>query len=89
MKFVHPRKTTYLRAEFRKNIRWQQSSYERGHNIIIRVQLAKEYEAQGKVLIIAPDDACGVDTLTKDREALRKFYEKGYRDAYAIPGFLQ
>lgn len=52
------------------------------------VRLAKEYEAQGKVLIVAPDDTCGVDTLTKDREALRKFYDKGYHDACAIPDFL-
>ncbi|MDO4304529.1 MAG: patatin family protein [Bacillota bacterium] len=53
------------------------------------VQLSKEYEAQGRVLIVAPDDTCGVDTLTKNREALRRFYEKGYRDAQAIPEFLK
>lgn len=53
------------------------------------VQLSKKYEAQGRVLIVAPDDTCGVDTLTKNREALRRFYEKGYRDAQAIPEFLK
>lgn len=53
------------------------------------VQLSKEYEAQGRVLIVAPDDTCGVDTLTKNREALQRFYEKGYRDAQAIPEFLK
>lgn len=52
------------------------------------VALAKEYEASGKVLIIAPDDTCGVDTLTKKRDALQKLYEKGYRDARAIHAFL-
>lgn len=52
------------------------------------VARAKEYEAQGRVLIIAPDDTCGVDTLTKDKDALKRFYEKGYHDAQAIPGFL-
>lgn len=52
------------------------------------VQRAKEYEAQGKALIVAPDDTCGVDTLTKDQEALRRFYKKGYQDASAIPQFL-
>lgn len=52
------------------------------------VRLAKEYEAQGKALIVAPDDTCGVDTLTKNQEALRRFYEKGYQDAFIIPGFL-
>ena len=50
--------------------------------------LAEQYEAQGRVLILAPDDTCGVDTLTKDQEALKRFYEKGYQDARAIEGFL-
>lgn len=53
------------------------------------VRLSKEYEAQGRVLIVAPDDTCGVDTLTKNREALQRFYEKGYRDAQAIPEFFK
>lgn len=53
------------------------------------VQLSKEYESQGRVLIVAPDDTCGVDTLTKNREALQRFYEKGYQDAQAIPEFLK
>ena len=52
------------------------------------VAKAKEYEAQGRVLIVAPDDTCGVDTLTKDREALKRFYEKGYRDAEKIGEFF-
>lgn len=52
------------------------------------VQLAKEYEARGRVLIVAPDHTCGVDTLTKDKNALKQFYEKGYRDARAISWFL-
>lgn len=52
------------------------------------VALAKEYEAQGRLLIIAPDDTCGVDTLTKDKEALKQFYKKGYKDAKVIESFL-
>ena len=52
------------------------------------VAKAKEYEAQGRVLIVAPDDTCGVNTLTKDREALKRFYEKGYQDGQAILDFL-
>ena len=50
--------------------------------------LEKVYEEQGRVLILAPDDTCGVDTLTKDREVLRRFYEKGYRNAHALDEFL-
>ncbi len=52
------------------------------------VELAKRLEGQGKVRIIAPDDTCGVDTLTKGRDALQRFYEKGYEDARKITDFL-
>ena len=49
---------------------------------------AQALQAQGKVLIIAPDDICGLSTLTKDREKLQRMYDKGVRDAQAIPAFL-
>lgn len=52
------------------------------------VAKAKEYEAQGRLLIVAPDDTCGVDTLTKNREALKRLYEKGREDAKTIAPFL-
>lgn len=52
------------------------------------VALAKELEKCGKVLIIAPDDTYGVDTLTKDRKALEQLYEKGYHDGCHILNFL-
>lgn len=52
------------------------------------VALAKLYEAEGRLCIIAPDDTCGVDTLTKDREASARLYEKGYADGAKIPAFL-
>ena len=53
------------------------------------VALAQEYAKQGKLIIISPDDTCGVDTLHKDREALKKLYEKGYADGQKIKEFLQ
>lgn len=53
------------------------------------VALAKEYEARGRALIIAPDNICGLDTLTRDKDALVRFYHKGYRAADKIPAFLQ
>ncbi len=65
-----------------EGLRCRAEKYNRG------VELAKKYEAEGKVLIIAPDDTCGVDTLTKNREAIKRFYEKGYQDARAIDSFL-
>lgn len=65
-----------------ERLRNRAKQYNRG------VALAKEYEVQGKAFIIAPDDTCGVDTLTKNLDALQKLYEKGYRDAKAIRTFL-
>ena len=53
------------------------------------VALAQEYAKQGKLIIISPDDTCGVDTLHKDREALKKLYEKGYADGQKIKEFLK
>jgi len=35
------------------------------------VVLARNYAAQGKLLIVAPDDTCGVSTLKRDADALR------------------
>ncbi len=48
------------------------------------VALAQEYARQGKVLIIAPDDTCGVDTLKKDKKSLQRLYDKGYSDGKKI-----
>lgn len=48
------------------------------------VALAQEYARQGKVLIVAPDDACGVDTLRRDPDSLRRLYKKGYEDGQKI-----
>lgn len=53
------------------------------------VALAKEYARQGKILIVAPDDTCGVDTLTRDPEKMRVLYEKGRGDCLKIKTFLQ
>ncbi|MDO5540838.1 MAG: patatin family protein [Eubacteriales bacterium] len=66
-----------------ENLRQRAEKYNR------EVELAKQYRDQGRVLIIAPDDTCGVDTLTRDREALKCFYRKGYEDAQTIEEFLK
>ena len=52
------------------------------------VALAQEYAKQGKVLIISPDDICGVDTLKKDKASLHRLYEKGYQDGQKILNYL-
>ncbi len=53
------------------------------------VRLAQEYAKKGQVLIVAPDDTCGVRTLTKDKDSLQRLYDKGYRDAAAISDFIK
>ena len=53
------------------------------------VSIAQDYAKQGKLIIISPDDTCGVDTLHKDREALKKLYAKGYDDGQKIKEFLR
>ena len=53
------------------------------------VAYAQEMERQGSVLIVAPDDVCGLSTLTKDKEKLQQMYDKGRRDAARIAPFLQ
>ena len=52
------------------------------------VALAQEYARQGKVLLIAPDDCCGMKTLTKSRRRMDAMYRKGCADARAIPDFV-
>lgn len=52
------------------------------------VTLAKSYAEDGKALIVAPDDTCGVSTLSRDAAALRRLYEKGYQDGARIVPFI-
>jgi hypothetical protein len=52
------------------------------------VDLARDYQALAKLLIVAPDDTCGVSTLSREADALRKLYQKGYCDAEKISLFL-
>ena len=71
---------SYPKAGERMRIRYQ--TYNAG------VALAQRLQAQGKVLIVAPDDICGLSTLTKDQKKLKAMYEKGVRDARSIGAFL-
>ena len=52
------------------------------------VAYAKTLEAEGKVLIVAPEHTCGVTTLTRDPELLKELYNKGYEDGHKINDFL-
>lgn len=50
---------------------------------------AVRLEQEGRLLIIAPDDTCGMDTLTRDKEAMERFYKKGLQDGGAISLYLK
>lgn len=52
------------------------------------VALAQKYVQRGKALIVAPDDTCGVTTLTRDPALLDTLYRKGYGDGEKIKAFL-
>ena len=52
------------------------------------VAMARRLRAEGNILIIAPDDTCGVSTLSRNTDALHKLYEKGYRDGEHILPFV-
>lgn len=52
------------------------------------VRRAKEYAKDGRLLILSPDDTCGISTLKRDQNAMRRLYDKGYRDAIKLEAFL-
>ena len=49
---------------------------------------AKALEAEGRLLILAPDAIDGLKTLSQDHKKLEALYRKGRRDAERIPDFL-
>lgn len=53
-----------------------------------QVKKCLKLQKEGKVLVVAPDDTCGIDTLSKTPEGLEALYEKGVRDAEKIKEFL-
>ncbi len=52
------------------------------------VKKAREYARQGKALLVAPQDTCGVSTLCRDADALRRLYRRGYTDGARIVPFI-
>ena len=54
----------------------------------IQLQEAMELELRGSILILAPDDIGGMNTLTKDKDTIVKMYEKGYEDAAKVAAYI-
>lgn len=72
----------------RKYPKSAENLFNRSKNYNDSVHLAKEYEKEGKVLIISPDDTEGVSTLSRDPKNLDAFYKKGYKDGEKILNWL-
>ena len=84
-----PEKDRRLAAGIRKKYPLAAARLEqRAATYNVGIALAKQYEKQGKLLIVAPDDTCGMDTLTRNPEAMKRFYEKGFQDGGKIADFL-
>lgn len=49
-----------------------------------QIRLLKDYEKQGKVILVAPDSDKGMTLITKDKKRLDDYYKKGYKDAEKI-----
>lgn len=75
-----------LMKDYPKAAQGLASRAERYNEVVAR---ARKLEEEGKVLIVAPDDTCGVDTLHRDEKALHNLYLKGYLDGQVIGNFLK
>ena len=54
---------------------------ERHQKYNLEVEVLKELEQQGKVVIVAPTKTCGVGTTSRDKTLLDALYQVGYEDA--------
>lgn len=66
-----------------KALRMRAERYNEG------VCLAQRYRKEGRVWIVSPDHTCGMDTLTRDKNALIQLYQKGLKDAERIADFIE
>lgn len=46
-------------------------------------------QEEGKVLVLAPESCCGVNTLSRKRKNMQELYNLGYKDAQKILNFLE
>ena len=58
--------------------------YARFDTYNAQVNYLEKMEREGKARIIAPDDLCGMTTLSKDKSKMIRLYEKGYEDAKVL-----
>ncbi|MFD0705210.1 patatin family protein [Alloscardovia venturai] len=65
-----------------------QSLRDRAQTYNDEMAVAEKYAAQGKLLIIAPDDTFGLSTLSKTRQGLIDMYHNGFDKTDSIAQFL-
>ena len=53
------------------------------------VQLARQYEKEGRMYILSPADISGVDTLKRNRPALQRLYQMGLQDGRTLLNWLE
>ena len=53
------------------------------------VEYAKKLQEEGKVLILSPEEVYGLDTLTRNKEAMMKLYEDGKKAGKRILEWLK
>lgn len=53
------------------------------------VELARAYEQEGRLLLLSPDDISGVDTLKRNRPALKRLYQKGIQDGSKLLDWIK
>ena len=83
-------KDNFLAARIRKKYPLAADELERrAMKYNAGVVLAKHYTKQGNVLIVSPDNTCGVSTLSRKADAIKMLYQKGYRDGEKILAFTK
>ena len=63
------------------------SKIDEGYNETIKNAL--QYEKEGRLLILAPKNTCGLKTLSKNKEKLDTLYKMGFEDAEKIKDFIE
>lgn len=52
------------------------------------IEGALRLQEEGKVLVVAPEDCFGINTITRELDGLNKLYQLGYRDGKKIEEFV-
>ena len=53
------------------------------------VARAKQYQQEGRLLIVEPCDTMGVDTLAKNKDAIQSLYQLGWQDGERIRQWMK